>query len=113
MGIQSKETVSIIRKVYMSQLKNLQSTFPPLSGRREKIINNGWIRSVFLIGVMAARQATEDKKYREVALKWAEANRVNRKSEEKKEGLLNGFYFFSFSRYFKSSRSFGRPVAPE
>ncbi len=94
MGIQSKETVSIIRKVYMSQLKNLQSTFPPLSGRREKIINNGWIRSVFLIGVMAARQATEDKKYREVALKWAEAkNRVNRKSEDKKREATEWLLF--------------------
>jgi hypothetical protein len=34
---------------------------------------------------MAAWQATNDKKYREVALKWAEANRLNRKSEDKKK----------------------------
>ena len=27
MGIQSKETVSIIRKIYLSQIKNQQSTF--------------------------------------------------------------------------------------
>ena len=25
--------------------------------------------------------------------------------------LMNGFYFFNFKRYFKSSRSFGRPAA--
>ncbi len=85
MGIQNNETVSIIRKVYMSQLKNLQNTFAWLSSRRERIIYNGWIRSVFLIGVMATRPATNDKKYREVSLKWAEANRVNRKSEDKKK----------------------------
>lgn len=36
---------------------------------------------------------------------------VNRKSEDKKEGHLNGVYFFSFRKYFKSSRSFGRPAA--
>jgi hypothetical protein len=34
---------------------------------------------------MATRPATNDKKYREVSLKWAEANRVNRKSEDKKK----------------------------
>lgn len=81
------------RKVYRSQLKNLQSTFTRLSGGRVKIINNGWIRSVFLIGVMAAWQATNDKKYREVVLKWAEANRVNRKSEDKKRGATECFLF--------------------
>jgi hypothetical protein len=41
-----------------------------------------------------------------MVLKWA-----TEKVRIKKEGLLNVFYFFSFSRYFKSSRSFGRPAA--
>jgi rhamnogalacturonyl hydrolase YesR len=75
MGIQSKETVSIIRKVYKSQLKSLQSTFTRLSGRRQRILNNGWIRSVFFAGVMAVWQVTNDKKYLEASLNWAEENR--------------------------------------
>ena len=40
---------------------------------------------LFLIGIMAAWQATNDKKYRELAWKRAAANRVNRKSECKKK----------------------------
>ena len=75
MGVQSQETASNIRKVFMWQLKNLQGTFVRLSGRREKIFNSGWIRSVFFVGVMAAWQMTRDKKYLEAALKWAEQNR--------------------------------------
>jgi rhamnogalacturonyl hydrolase YesR len=75
MDIQHKKTVSNIRKVYSFQTRNLQNTFTRLSGRREKIQSNGWIRSVFFIGVMAAWQATQDKKILEAALKWGEANR--------------------------------------
>lgn len=75
MGIQSKKTTAIARKVYKEQIKNLQTTFSRFGGRREKILNSGWIRSVFFIGVMAIWQATNDKTYLEAALKWAEANR--------------------------------------
>jgi rhamnogalacturonyl hydrolase YesR len=75
MGIQSKETTSIARKVYKAQIKNLQTTFTRLSGRREKILPNGWIRSVFFCGVMAVWQVTNDEKYLEEVLKWAKKNR--------------------------------------
>jgi rhamnogalacturonyl hydrolase YesR len=74
MGIQNSETVSIIRKVYKSQLKKLQTTFTRLSGRRERILPNGWIRSVFFIGVMAFWKSTNDQRYLKAALKWAEEN---------------------------------------
>ena len=74
MGIQSKETTSIARKVYKVQVKNLRTTFTRLSGRCARILNNGWIRSVFFCGVMAIWQVTDDKKYLEAALKWAEEN---------------------------------------
>lgn len=74
MGIQSKETVSIIRKVYKAQIKNLRTNFTRLSGRREKILPNGWIRSVFFIGVMAFWKSTGDQQYLKAALNWAEEN---------------------------------------
>jgi rhamnogalacturonyl hydrolase YesR len=74
MGIQSKETVSIVRKVYKAQLKSLQGTFTRLSGRRERILPNGWIRSVFFIGVMAFWKSTNDPQYLRAALNWAEEN---------------------------------------
>ena len=74
MGIQYKETLSIIRKVYKRQLQNLQKTFTRLNGQCEKILNTSWIRSVFFSGVMAAWQVTNDKSYLEEALKWAEEN---------------------------------------
>ncbi len=35
----------------------------------------GWIRNAFLIGVMVAWQATNNKKYLEAAPKWAVQNR--------------------------------------
>ncbi len=75
MDFQIKDTTAVIHKVCDRQLASLPDAFTRLSGRREKIMNNGWIRSVFYTGVMAAWQATRDKKYLEVALKWAEANR--------------------------------------
>ncbi len=75
MGIQTKKTVSIIEKVYKAQINNLPASFTRLSGRREKILPSGWIRSVFFCGVMAVWQATGDQKYLEATLKWAEANR--------------------------------------
>lgn len=74
MGIQSKETAFIIQKVYKAQIKNLQTTFTRISGRRERILANGWIRSVFFIGVMAFWKSTGDQQYLKAALKWAEAN---------------------------------------
>ena len=74
MGIQNNETVSIIRKVYKLQLKKLQTTFTRLSGRRERILPNGWIRSVFFIGVMAFWKSTNDQRYLKAALKWTEEN---------------------------------------
>ena len=72
MGIQSKETVSVIRKVYKSQLKSLRSRFTRLSGRRARILPNGWIRSVFFIGVMAIWKSIGDEQYLKAALNWAE-----------------------------------------
>jgi unsaturated rhamnogalacturonyl hydrolase len=75
MVFQRKDTTALIRKVCDQQLANLPDAFTRIGGRREKILNNGWIRSVFFAGVMAAWQATNDKKYLEAALKWAEANR--------------------------------------
>ena len=74
MRIQSKETVSITRKVYKAQIKNLKSTFTRLSGRRQKILPNGWIRSVFFIGLMAIWKSTGDPQYLKAALNWAEEN---------------------------------------
>ena len=74
MAIQRKKTVSIGRKVYKAQIKNLQTTFTRLSGRREKILNNGWIRSVFFIGLMAIWRSTGDPQYLKAVLNWAEEN---------------------------------------
>ena len=74
MVIQTKETVSIIQKVYKAQMNNMPASFTRLSGRREKIMPNGWIRSVFFIGVMAIWQVTDDIKYLEAALNWSEDN---------------------------------------
>jgi unsaturated rhamnogalacturonyl hydrolase len=69
-----QDTAALLHKVCDQQLANLPDAFMRLSGRYEKIQNNGWIRSVFHTGVMAVWQATHDKKYLEAAMKWAEAN---------------------------------------
>ena len=74
MGIQSKETTAIAKKVYKAQVKNLRTTFTRLSGRRARILTNDWIRSVFFIGVMAFWKSTSDPQYLKVALNWAEEN---------------------------------------
>ena len=66
--------VAVIRKACSWQLKNLKDFFTRLRGRRERILANGWIRSVFFIGVMAAWHATGENKFLEAALKWAEKN---------------------------------------
>jgi hypothetical protein len=46
----------------------VQTAFTRLSDRCEKILNHGWIRSVFYTGVMAASQTTNGKKYLETVL---------------------------------------------
>jgi len=74
MGIQCKETTSIAIKVYRAQIKNLQTTFTRLSGRCARILPNGWIRSVFFIGIMAVLKSPGDEQYLKAALNWAEAN---------------------------------------
>ena len=74
MILQIKDTAAVICKVCDQQLANLPDAFTRLSGTREKILNNGWSRSAFFAGVMAAWQATGEKKYLNAALKWAEEN---------------------------------------
>jgi len=74
MDFSAKDAISILRKVCDWQVQNLQDSFTRLSGRREKILNNGWIRSVFFIGVMAFWKSTNDQQYLKAASKWAEEN---------------------------------------
>jgi rhamnogalacturonyl hydrolase YesR len=74
MGIQPKETVSIIRKVYKTQIKNLPTTSTRLSGRHEKILPTGWIRSVFFIGLMAFWESISDLQSLKAVLNWGEEN---------------------------------------
>jgi unsaturated rhamnogalacturonyl hydrolase len=74
MVLQIKDTAAVIGKVCDQQLANLPDAFTRLSGTLEKILNNGWIRSAFYVGDMAAGQATGEKEYLNAALKWAEGN---------------------------------------
>ena len=69
-----KDTVAILRKVFDWQIQNLSDSFIRLNGRREAIQYYGWIRSVFFCGVLAVWQVTDDKKYLQAALNWAEEN---------------------------------------
>jgi unsaturated rhamnogalacturonyl hydrolase len=70
----SESLNSIITKTCDWQLANLPYAFTRLSGGCEKILNNGWIRSAFYAGVMAAWQATGEEKYLEAAFNWSEQN---------------------------------------
>jgi hypothetical protein len=47
----------------------------------------------------------------EDGIKYSKSLPGQQKSEDKKEGIGKGFYFFSFKSYFKFSRSFKRPTA--
>jgi rhamnogalacturonyl hydrolase YesR len=74
MVFSAKEITSNIIKVCDWQLQNLPVSFTRLSNRREKILNNVWMRSALFAGVMAVWQVIKNKKYLKAALKWAEAN---------------------------------------
>lgn len=66
---------AVMRRACDYQL-NLQTTAQKAAVRPSGAtprVNNGWIRATFYMGVMAANRTTNDEKYHDAALKWADA----------------------------------------
>ncbi len=66
--------ISVMKRVADWQLAHLNTVTELSDGGTEPVPNNGWIRGAFFTGVMAAYRTTDDPKYLETALRWAEAN---------------------------------------
>ncbi len=67
-------TVSIMKRVFEWQLAHSPEWWFQPDGTRREIEPNGWIRSAFYTGVMAAWHATHDRDYLQAAVTWAESN---------------------------------------
>ncbi len=68
------EVLGQIEKICDWQLGHLPRSWPGPGGELIPIRANGWIRSTFYCGVMAAWEATGQTRYLEAARDWAERN---------------------------------------
>lgn len=65
---------STMKRVFEWQRTHFADCWYQPDGTRREIEPNGWIRSVFYAGVMAAWRATQDWDYFQAALDWAQGN---------------------------------------
>jgi unsaturated rhamnogalacturonyl hydrolase len=66
---------ALMKRVFEWQRNHFMDCWYQPDGTRREIEPNGWIRSAFFAGVMAAWRATQDQDYFQAALDWAESNR--------------------------------------
>jgi rhamnogalacturonyl hydrolase YesR len=64
----------VMKRVFEWQLAHFLECWYMPDGTRRAIEPNGWIRSAFYAGIMAAWHATQDRDYFQAALNWAQDN---------------------------------------